>query len=104
MRPTPTNMTSSQAGSPQKSISPVIEAKGSQLTLTKTAPGQAGYAELATSGEDELIVLNDVTFPETMVDSMDIDESKKSNKRKREEESAAAEASTSAAASASAPA
>ena len=81
MRPTPTNMTSSQAGSPQKSISPVIEAKGSQLTLTKTAPGQAGnaVATAETEGEVELVVINDESFP----DEMDITENR-NGKRKRE--------------------
>jgi hypothetical protein len=79
-QPTLTETTLSQAGSASNS-SPPKDAKRSQPSPTKTAIGQAGKADVASaSGEDELIVTNDESFPE----DMDALESRATVKRKRE--------------------
>ena len=68
----------SQAGT--ATTSPLTLGNSNHNTLTKTAIGQAGTVDAAL-GEDELIVDNDVTFPE----DMDVLEARKNIKRKREE-------------------
>ena len=86
-----TKTTSGQAGKTQTTTIPPTNMESSnQQVLTKTAIGQADTAVAATMGDDELIVTNDVFFPEDMET-----DAKKSMKRKRELESAPSSVKTS---------
>ena len=74
-----TKTTDGQAGNTSTTLTPLNKASLSQQVPTKTATGQADNAAAATLGDDELIVTNDVSFPEDMET-----DAKKSYKRKRE--------------------
>ena len=74
-----TKTTDGQAGNTSTTLIPLHKASLSQQVPTKTATGQADNAAAATLGDDELIVTNDVSFPEDMET-----DPKKSYKRKRE--------------------